>query len=72
MITMHRSGTETRTPRQELHKQLFLAKAHIMRLEAELDATLMQNANLCAENERLRESLALRRDIDATCEALGL
>lgn len=72
MITMHRSGTETRTPRQELHKQLFLAEARITSLEMRLDEALMQNADLCAENERLRESLALHRDIDATCEALGL
>lgn len=56
--TAHRTGTEARTPRQDLHRQIFLLQAENLRLQA--------------ENEQLRERLAQYAELDATCEALGI
>lgn len=49
-----------------------MLQVRIKALEAQLDAVLMQNADLCRENEQLRDSLASEASLLATCEALGL
>lgn len=72
MITTHRTGTQDRTPRQQLQRDLCLAQSRIRQLEQQLDEVFAQNADLITENEQLRDSLAQHKSIAATCEALGL
>ena len=76
---MHRTGTETREPRDVIRKRLFLAQVlnhkyevQLERAEQQLDAILTELADAVRTIADLEQRLARYEAIDATCEALGM